>query len=83
LSRASYRKMVQNLIWGAGYNLFAIPLAAGVFVWAGISLSPAVGAILMSASTIVVAMNAQLLRRVDLRPGPGPRLGRTQPEFSL
>jgi Cu2+-exporting ATPase len=66
LSRASYRKMLQNLAWGAGYNLFAIPLAAGVLAWAGITLSPAVGAILMSASTIVVAVNAQLLRRVDL-----------------
>jgi len=67
LSRASYRKMVQNLVWGAGYNLFAIPLAAGVFAFAGVTLSPAVGAILMSASTIVVALNAQLLRRVDVR----------------
>ena len=68
LSRASYRKMVQNLTWGAGYNIVAIPLAAGVFAFAGLTLSPAVGAILMSASTIVVAANAQLLRRVDLRP---------------
>jgi P-type Cu2+ transporter len=67
LSRASYTKMLQNLAWGAGYNLFAIPLAAGVLSWAGITLSPAVGAVLMSASTIVVALNAQLLRRVDLR----------------
>jgi Cu2+-exporting ATPase len=69
LSRASYRKMVQNLAWGAGYNLIAIPLAAGVFSFAEITLSPAVGAILMSASTVVVAFNAQLLRRLDLRPG--------------
>jgi Cu2+-exporting ATPase len=68
LSRASYRKMVQNLAWGAGYNLVAIPLAAGVFAFAGLTLSPAVGAIFMSASTVVVAMNAQLLRRVQLRP---------------
>ena len=68
LSRASYRKMVQNLAWGAGYNLIAIPLAAGVLSFAGITLSPAVGAILMSASTVVVAFNAQLLRRLDLRP---------------
>lgn len=67
LSRASYRKMLQNLAWGAGYNLFAIPLAAGVLSSAGITLSPAAGAVLMSASTIVVALNAQLLRRVDLR----------------
>ena len=66
LSKASYRKMVQNLAWAAGYNVIAIPLAAGVLAWAGISLSPAVGAILMSGSTIVVALNAQLLRRVRL-----------------
>jgi P-type Cu2+ transporter len=68
LSRASYRKMVQNLGWAAGYNVVAIPLAAGVLAWAGFTLSPAVGAILMSLSTIVVALNAQLLRRVELRP---------------
>jgi Cu2+-exporting ATPase len=70
LSRASYRKMVENLSWAAGYNVVAIPLAAGVFAWAGLALSPAIGAILMSASTIVVALNAQLLRRVDLTPEP-------------
>ncbi|WP_326564471.1 heavy metal translocating P-type ATPase [Micromonospora peucetia] len=68
LSRASYRKMIQNLAWAAGYNVVALPLAAGVLAWAGVSLSPAVGAVLMSASTIVVALNAQLLRRVRLRP---------------
>jgi Cu2+-exporting ATPase len=68
LSRASYTKMIQNLAWAAGYNVVAIPLAAGVFAWAGLDLSPAVGAILMSLSTIVVALNAQLLRRVQLRP---------------
>jgi Cu2+-exporting ATPase len=68
LSRASYGKMVQNLAWAAGYNIVAIPLAAGAFAWAGITLSPAVGAILMSLSTIVVALNAQLLRRVRLTP---------------
>jgi Cu2+-exporting ATPase len=62
--------MVQNLAWGAGYNLIAIPLAAGVLSFAGISLSPAVGAILMSASTVVVAFNAQLLRRLDLSRRP-------------
>ena len=67
LSKASYRKMVQNLVWATGYNAFAIPLAAGVLAWAGVTLSPAVGAVLMSISTIVVAANAQLLRRVDLR----------------
>jgi Cu2+-exporting ATPase len=68
LSRASYRKMIQNLAWGAGYNIVAIPLAAGVLHFAGITLAPAIGAVLMSLSTIVVALNAQLLRRVDLRP---------------
>ena len=73
LSRASYRKMLQNLAWGAGYNLFAIPLAAGVAAFAGVTLSPAVGAVLMSASTVVVALNAQLLRRVDLTSPPIPR----------
>ena len=67
LSAASYRKMIQNLAWAAGYNIVAIPLAAGVLAWAGITLAPAVGAVLMSASTIVVALNAQLLRRLDLR----------------
>ncbi len=67
LSVASYRKMVQNLAWAAGYNVIAIPLAAGAFAWAGITLGPEVGAVLMSLSTIVVALNAQLLRRVDLR----------------
>ncbi|MFG3699401.1 heavy metal translocating P-type ATPase [Micromonospora sp. NPDC047620] len=69
LSRASYRKMIQNLAWAAGYNVVAIPLAAGALAWAGVTLSPAVGAVLMSASTIVVALNAQLLRRVRLTPG--------------
>jgi P-type Cu2+ transporter len=66
LSRATYRKMVQNLWWAAGYNIVALPLAAGVLAWAGIVLAPAVGAILMSASTVVVAINAQLLRRAEL-----------------
>jgi P-type Cu2+ transporter len=70
LSAASYRKMIQNLVWAAGYNVAAIPLAAGVLAWAGVTLSPAVGAVLMSVSTIVVALNAQLLRRVDLRLAP-------------
>jgi Cu2+-exporting ATPase len=66
LSRASYRKMIQNLWWAAGYNVLAIPLAAGVLARWGIVLAPAVGAVLMSASTIVVALNAQLLRRARL-----------------
>ena len=68
LSRASYRKMWQNLIWAAGYNVISVPLAAGALAFAGIVLSPAAGAVLMSASTIVVALNAQLLRRVQLNP---------------
>jgi P-type Cu2+ transporter len=66
LSKATYRKMVQNLWWAAGYNIAAIPLAAGVLAPWGIVLNPAVGAILMSFSTVVVAVNAQLLRRVTL-----------------
>jgi Cu2+-exporting ATPase len=69
LSRASYRKMIQNLAWAAGYNVIAIPLAAGVLAPIGLVLPPAMGAVLMSASTIVVALNAQLLRRLDLSPG--------------
>ena len=66
LSKATYRKMVQNLWWAAGYNIVAIPLAAGVLARQGILLSPAVGAVLMSASTVIVALNAQLLRRARL-----------------
>lgn len=66
LSRASYTKMVQNLLWATGYNVLAIPLAAGVFASRGILLSPALGAVLMSVSTIIVALNAQLLRRAKL-----------------
>ena len=63
LSRASYRKMQQNLLWATGYNVVALPLAAGVLAPVGILLSPAVGALLMSLSTVIVALNAQLLRR--------------------
>ena len=66
LSRASYRKMIQNLVWAAGYNVVALPLAAGVLAPFGILLSPAAGALLMSLSTVVVAINAQLLRRTVL-----------------
>ena len=66
LSRATYRKMVQNLWWAAGYNMVAIPLAAGVLAPWGIVLSPAVGAVLMSLSTVIVAVNAQLLRRANV-----------------
>jgi P-type Cu2+ transporter len=67
LSKASYRKMIQNLWWAAGYNIVAIPLAAGVLAPQGLILHPALGAVLMSASTVIVAINAQLLRRVNLR----------------
>jgi P-type Cu2+ transporter len=66
LARATYRKSLQNLVWAAGYNAIAIPLAAGALASVGFTLSPAVGAILMSLSTIIVALNAQLLRRLDL-----------------
>jgi Cu2+-exporting ATPase len=68
LSRAAYRKMQQNLWWAAGYNLLAVPLAAGVLAPIGFVLPMSVGAILMSLSTVIVALNAQLLRRIDLRP---------------
>ena len=68
LSKATYRKMKQNLWWAAGYNLLSVPLAAGILAPVGIVLPMSVGAILMSASTVVVAANAQLLRRLDLRP---------------
>lgn len=67
LSDAGYRKMLQNLAWATGYNVIALPLAAGALAWAGIVLGPAVAAVLMSASTVVVALNAQLLRRLDLK----------------
>ena len=68
LSKASYRKMKQNLWWAAGYNLISVPLAAGILAPIGFVLPMSVGAILMSLSTVVVALNAQLLRRLDLRP---------------
>jgi Cu2+-exporting ATPase len=67
LSRASYRKMIQNLVWATGYNVVALPLAAGVLAPIGIVLSPALGAVFMSVSTIIVALNAQLLRRLRFR----------------
>jgi len=66
LSKASYRKMIQNLGWAVGYNVVAIPLAAGVLAPVGFVLNPAAGAVMMSLSTIIVALNAQLLRRVDV-----------------
>jgi Cu2+-exporting ATPase len=62
LSKATYRKMVQNLAWATGYNAIAIPAAAGVFAAWGLVLTPAAGAVLMSASTVIVAVNARLLR---------------------
>jgi copper-(or silver)-translocating P-type ATPase len=77
LSQASYRKMIQNLIWASGYNILAVPLAAGVLASSGILLPPAAAAVLMSLSTIVVALNAQLLRRIDLDPA---RLAPTSPK---
>ena len=67
LSRASYRKMTENLVWATGYNVVAIPVAAGILVPWGIDLSMAAGAVAMSASTIIVALNAQSLRRLRLR----------------
>ena len=69
LSQASYRKMKQNLWWAAGYNLISVPLAAGVLAPVGFVLPMSIGAILMSLSTVIVAANAQLLRRLDLTPG--------------
>nr|WP_260838063.1 heavy metal translocating P-type ATPase [Microbacterium sp. SLBN-146] len=82
LSRASYRKMTQNLWWAAGYNLISVPLAAGVLAPLGFVLPMSVGAILMSLSTVIVAVNAQLLRRLDLRPqasGPGLQVAAVAP----
>jgi Cu2+-exporting ATPase len=72
LSRATYRKMIENLVWATGYNLVAIPVAAGVLVPAGLDLPMAAGAVAMSLSTIIVAANAQLLRRLRLRPDDVP-----------
>ena len=79
LSRTAYRKMTQNLWWAAGYNLLSVPLAAGVLAPIGFVLPMSVGAILMSLSTIIVALNAQLLRRLDVSPGAiaGKKSGRT------
>ena len=66
LAKATYNKMTQNLLWATGYNVIAIPLAAGIGVQFGVLLTPAIGAILMSVSTVVVCINAMLLRRVRL-----------------
>jgi Cu2+-exporting ATPase len=68
LSKATFRKMAHNLWWAAGYNLISVPLAAGVLAPVGFVMPMSVGALLMSASTVVIALNAQLLRRLDLRP---------------
>ncbi|GAB3262170.1 heavy metal translocating P-type ATPase [Alteromonas gracilis] len=78
LSRATYRKSVQNLVWGAGYNLAAVPLAAGVLAPVGFLLPMSIGAVLMSVSTVVVALNAQLLRRLDISPEAAVPLARTE-----
>jgi Cu2+-exporting ATPase len=84
LSKAAYRKMVENLAWAVGYNVVAIPLAAGAFAWAGVVLPPAVGALAMSVSTIVVAINAMLLRKLDLRPDAvRPDAGSTRPAVEM
>jgi Cu2+-exporting ATPase len=79
LSRASYRKMIQNLVWATGYNTVAIPVAAGILAPWGIILPMSVGALAMSVSTIVVALNAQLLRRLQLRPADRPAAGSLEP----
>ncbi len=80
LSSASYRKMIQNLVWATGYNLAAIPIAAGAFRFAGVTIPPALAAVAMSLSTIIVAANAQLLRRLDLR--PAEQLSMSPPHWS-
>jgi Cu2+-exporting ATPase len=72
LTRATYGKFIQNLAWATGYNVVAIPLAAGAAAGAGILLSPAVGAVLMSVSTVIVAINAMTLRRVAIGPAGSP-----------
>ena len=82
LSRAGYRKMKQNLWWAAGYNIVAVPLAAGVLAPVGFVMPMAVGALLMSASTVVVALNAQLLRRLELTPEASARALREQDPVS-
>ncbi|HKO34821.1 MAG TPA: heavy metal translocating P-type ATPase [Candidatus Limnocylindria bacterium] len=80
LSRAAYRKMVQNLVWATAYNAIAIPVAAGLFVPLGFSMPMSVGALVMSVSTIVVAANAQLLRRLKLRPDETARAPAGEPQ---
>ncbi len=80
LSRATYRKMVQNLAWATGYNALAIPIAAGIFAPWGFILPMSIGALVMSVSTIVVALNAQLLRRLKLRPEEGTAAATPEPQ---
>jgi P-type Cu2+ transporter len=82
LSRAGYRKMKQNLWWAAGYNIAAVPLAAGILAPIGFVLPMEIGAILMSLSTIVVAANAQLLRRLDLSPQAGTAAAHGAPKVA-
>ena len=83
LSVATYRKSLENLAWAAGYNVIAIPVAAGAFRWAGVAMPPALAAVLMSVSTIVVALNAQLLRRLDLRPQETDEPDQPEPSVGL
>jgi hypothetical protein len=83
LSRAAYRKMIPNLVWATAYNLLALPIAAGVLAGQGIVLQPAVAAVVMAASTVIVAINAQLLRRLRLQEPPDPQPGSTPPRRRL
>ncbi len=83
LSHASYRKMVQNLVWATAYNVISVPLAAGVLAPIGFTLPPAAAAVLMSLSTIIVALNAQLLRRHELDPEKLAPLQPTKRESAL
>ena len=82
LSEKTYSKMVQNLWWAAGYNIFAIPLAAGVLANFGVIIDPAVGAILMSLSTIIVAINSQTLRKYEPR-SEKPKMGIQNSELEM
>lgn len=83
LARATHRKMIQNLLWATGYNVIAIPLAAGVLSWAGIVLSPAIGAAVMALSTVIVAINARLLGRRDLSEPEPAEDGRAEEDAAL
>jgi len=83
LSRATMRKMRQNLVWATGYNVVALPLAAGVLAGRGVVLQPEWGALIMGASTIIVAINAMLLRRLRLRPPSTENVGAVAPATAL